>query len=385
MIEIQVNGLIKSFEVGHNVLDGLSFQIDQGERVGLLGKNGAGKTTLFKILTGELDYDEGEVTVGQGRRVGLISQIPVYPDGYTVEDVLRSAFSRLHQLAEEMERLAEQTVLPEKVVLMNVETGWKEDSCEELQKQIYKYFGKYKLFGKKLPLSLEIVPVKEKNFDEGATRNAGVKRTTSPFLLFMKQDAIPADTKLIEELLWSMESGVGVSWARHVTGPAAGVLKTYINLYDYPSKSYTRTKDDISKYGSAAEQVTKISTNADKTKAVLESNDVDIDIKLLRFGEAANVAAADASSIASSSTASYSLLVNNYSDANKRNMGPAGAAMLYNMIAKIMVDIDLNAVAAPTGFKNSSESGNSWSVSDYYVGSIIKYWADVLVDTHVID
>ena len=108
MIEIQVNGLIKSFEVGHNVLDGLSFQIDQGERVGLLGKNGAGKTTLFKILTGELDYDEGEVTVGQGRRVGLISQIPVYPDGYTVEDVLRSAFSRLHQLAEEMERLAEQ-------------------------------------------------------------------------------------------------------------------------------------------------------------------------------------------------------------------------------------------------------------------------------------
>ena len=107
MIEIQVNGLVKSFEVGHNVLDGLSFQIDQGERVGLLGKNGAGKTTLFKILTGEIDYDEGEVMIGQGRRVGLISQIPVYPAGYTVEDVLRSAFSRLHQLAEEMERLAE--------------------------------------------------------------------------------------------------------------------------------------------------------------------------------------------------------------------------------------------------------------------------------------
>ena len=98
MIEIQVNGLVKSFEVGHNILDGLSFQIDQGERVGLLGKNGAGKTTLFKILTGELDYDEGEVMVGQGRRVGLISQIPVYPAGYTVEDVLRSACSRLHQL-----------------------------------------------------------------------------------------------------------------------------------------------------------------------------------------------------------------------------------------------------------------------------------------------
>ena len=105
MIEIQVNGLVKSFEVGKNVLDGLTFQIDQGERVGLLGRNGAGKSTLFKILTGELDYDEGTVTVGQGRRVGLISQIPVYPAGYTVEDVLRSAFSRLQSVAEEMAAL----------------------------------------------------------------------------------------------------------------------------------------------------------------------------------------------------------------------------------------------------------------------------------------
>ena len=105
MIEIQVNGLVKSFEVGKNVLDGLTFQIDQGERVGLLGRNGAGKSTLFKILTGELDYDEGTVTVGQGRRVGLISQIPVYPAGYTVEDVLRSAFARLQSVAKEMEEL----------------------------------------------------------------------------------------------------------------------------------------------------------------------------------------------------------------------------------------------------------------------------------------
>ena len=96
MIDIQVNGLVKSFEVGKNVLDGLTVQIDQGERVGLLGKNGAGKTTLFKILTGELDYDEGDVTVATGRRLGLISQIPVYPAGYTEEDVLRTAFSRLH-------------------------------------------------------------------------------------------------------------------------------------------------------------------------------------------------------------------------------------------------------------------------------------------------
>ena len=94
MIDIRVEGLVKSFDLEKKILDGLTFQVDTGERVGLLGRNGAGKTTLFKILTGELDYDSGTVQIASGRRVGLISQIPVYPEGYTVEDVLRTAFAR---------------------------------------------------------------------------------------------------------------------------------------------------------------------------------------------------------------------------------------------------------------------------------------------------
>ena len=107
MIDISVTGLVKSFDLEKKILDGLTFQIDTGERVGLLGKNGAGKTTLFRILTGELDYDEGDVVIASGRRVGLISQIPVYPAGYTVEDVLQSAFERMHRLKEEMDALTE--------------------------------------------------------------------------------------------------------------------------------------------------------------------------------------------------------------------------------------------------------------------------------------
>ena len=99
MIDIQVEGLVKSFDLEKKILDGLTFQIDEGERVGLLGRNGAGKTTLFKILTGELDWDEGTVRIAPGRRVGLISQIPVYPAGYTVEDVLQTALSRLQKPA----------------------------------------------------------------------------------------------------------------------------------------------------------------------------------------------------------------------------------------------------------------------------------------------
>lgn len=107
MIDISVSGLSKSFDLEKKILDDLTFQIDTGERVGLLGKNGAGKSTLFRILTGELDYDEGQVIIASGRRVGLISQIPVFPEGYTVEDVLQSAFSRMFRLKEEMDALTE--------------------------------------------------------------------------------------------------------------------------------------------------------------------------------------------------------------------------------------------------------------------------------------
>ncbi len=108
MIDISVKNLTKFFVIGENLLDGLSFDIQEGERVAILGRNGCGKTTLFKILTGEMDYDEGEVFIAPNKRIGLISQIPCFPDGYTVEDVLRSAFKKLLRIKERMEKLEEQ-------------------------------------------------------------------------------------------------------------------------------------------------------------------------------------------------------------------------------------------------------------------------------------
>ena len=108
MIDISVKNLTKFFVIGENLLDGLSFDIQEGERVAILGRNGCGKTTLFKILTGEMDYDEGEVFIAPNKKIGLISQIPRFPDGYTVEDVLRSAFKPLLKVRSRMQQLEEQ-------------------------------------------------------------------------------------------------------------------------------------------------------------------------------------------------------------------------------------------------------------------------------------
>lgn len=105
MVDIFVKDLVKSFEVGKNLLDGLSFEVQQGERVGLLGKNGAGKTTVFRILTDEIGYDEGTVEIASGKKIGLISQIPRYPADFTVERVLRCAFTELDNIKKRMEQL----------------------------------------------------------------------------------------------------------------------------------------------------------------------------------------------------------------------------------------------------------------------------------------
>ena len=105
MIDISVKNLTKFFVIGENLLQDLSFEVQEGECVAILGRNGCGKTTLFNIITGQMDYDEGEVFVNPNKKIGLISQIPKFPAGFTVEQVLRSAYSELFAVKRKMEHL----------------------------------------------------------------------------------------------------------------------------------------------------------------------------------------------------------------------------------------------------------------------------------------
>ncbi|MBQ4427176.1 MAG: ABC-F family ATP-binding cassette domain-containing protein [Oscillospiraceae bacterium] len=105
MTDISVKNLKIGFEVGENVLDGLSFEVFEGEHVGILGRNGAGKTTLFRCLTGELTPDEGEIVIPRSKRLGVLSQIPVYPASFTAEDVLKTAEERVRAFGREMQEL----------------------------------------------------------------------------------------------------------------------------------------------------------------------------------------------------------------------------------------------------------------------------------------
>ena len=60
MIILSCNNLNKSFGVD-SILENVSFTINEGDKVGIVGVNGTGKTTLFKIISGEYGYDSGDI------------------------------------------------------------------------------------------------------------------------------------------------------------------------------------------------------------------------------------------------------------------------------------------------------------------------------------
>ncbi len=70
---LKVINVSKSFS-GQEIFDGVSFNVNKGERIGLVGRNGHGKTTLMRIITGEEHADDGEISIPKGYRVGYVRQ-----------------------------------------------------------------------------------------------------------------------------------------------------------------------------------------------------------------------------------------------------------------------------------------------------------------------
>ncbi len=107
---LQANQLSKSFG-SHSVLRGLTFQLNAGEKIGLVGRNGCGKTTLFRLLSGELEPDEGQVFRHSKAKIGFMQQLVHAASHRSVLDETLTVFSQLHSLADEIERLETQIEL----------------------------------------------------------------------------------------------------------------------------------------------------------------------------------------------------------------------------------------------------------------------------------
>lgn len=99
------------FSYGDNLIfEDVSFAVNEGERIGLIGANGEGKTTLLKLILGELSPDYGQVIKKNGARIGYLEQNGGYSSGNTVYaemlEVFRSELSAIERLEKLSQKLA---------------------------------------------------------------------------------------------------------------------------------------------------------------------------------------------------------------------------------------------------------------------------------------
>ncbi len=122
MIILSANNITKAYGV-EVILTGISFHINQGDRVGVIGANGAGKTTLLNLLSGDMPRDEGDVFISSDTTMGYLKQSDEFNSDKTLYEEVSSIFVHLEELEKEMGDLS-------------VEIGEKSQNGEDVEKKI---------------------------------------------------------------------------------------------------------------------------------------------------------------------------------------------------------------------------------------------------------
>lgn len=104
MIDVALKNIEKYYGA-NKVLEDITFEIGNGERIGLVGQNGCGKTTVFKIIAGLEKQDGGTLSIRKNASLGYLDQIPAYSENTKVLDVLNSAFEELLKLKDRIHQL----------------------------------------------------------------------------------------------------------------------------------------------------------------------------------------------------------------------------------------------------------------------------------------
>lgn len=104
---LQADGLKKTF-ADRVLFDGVSFKVNEGDRIGMIGVNGAGKTTLFRILMGKEEYDGGYLTREKELSVAYMEQYSEFTSGNTAFEEVLTLFSALTAAEAELEQINRQ-------------------------------------------------------------------------------------------------------------------------------------------------------------------------------------------------------------------------------------------------------------------------------------
>jgi len=98
---------------GQDLFSGITFKLNTGDRIGLVGKNGAGKSTLLKVIAGEQEYNDGAMAFDKDISLGFLKQDIDFEEGKTVLEEAYGAFKEIRSIEEKLEKvngeLAERT------------------------------------------------------------------------------------------------------------------------------------------------------------------------------------------------------------------------------------------------------------------------------------
>lgn len=108
---LQASGIKKLYGV-EPVLDGINLQIQERDRVGLVGVNGAGKSTLLQILAGEMSYDGGQIFKAKETTIGYLAQNSGLQSGRTIREEMMNVFAHLIETEKELRQMEEQIADP---------------------------------------------------------------------------------------------------------------------------------------------------------------------------------------------------------------------------------------------------------------------------------
>ena len=103
---ILLNGSnIKKMFLDETLFDSVSFNVDSNDKIGFIGVNGAGKSTLFKIITGDMDYDEGEIFKNKGLRVGYLDQYSVNGSEKSIWEETLTVFADVIEMENQLDEI----------------------------------------------------------------------------------------------------------------------------------------------------------------------------------------------------------------------------------------------------------------------------------------
>ena len=105
MIEIELNNIKKNYGL-KNVLDGVSFEVKDGERISIIGENGSGKSTLLKIINGDEKQDSGIINIKKSSTIGFLKQVyDKEQNDLVVENYLKRSFEYYAEIEERLQEL----------------------------------------------------------------------------------------------------------------------------------------------------------------------------------------------------------------------------------------------------------------------------------------